>query len=162
MKPFAMALTATLLAAACSALPVEQDRPPAARGAAPPVDKQFAVDTTNGTPVDVRAYNRMIAAQGHAHYCGTGQCDSLPQLISGYAPRYPRELISSGVTGHASIVFTIDEHGSVVDPRVESATRPEFADASLHAIRSWRFKPATLKGEPVRLISRQQFPFELR
>lgn len=112
--------------------------------------------------MDVSAYNKMIAAQGVGYYCGTGNCDSTPLLISGSAPVYPPELISSGITGNATVVFVIGENGSVTDAYVESATHPEFADSSLAAVKTWKFRPASLKGKPVKNTSRQQFPFALR
>ncbi|KRG62939.1 hypothetical protein ABB26_14800 [Stenotrophomonas humi] len=122
----------------------------------------YEIAVPNGTPVNAGAYNQMIVAQGHEHYCGSGKCDRLPELVSGSAPTYPPELIAADITGSATLVFTIDEQGSVVDARVESATRPEFSDASLEAVRTWKFTPATLSGKPIRMETRQQFPFELR
>ena len=112
--------------------------------------------------MDVSAYNKMIAAQGVGYYCGTGNCDSTPLLISGSAPVYPPELISAGITGNATVVFVIGENGSVTGAYVESATHPEFADSSLAAVKTWQFRPASLKGKPVKNTSRQQFPFALR
>ncbi len=125
------------------------------------IDYNFAVETPDNTPVDATVYNSMIAAQGHDHYCGTGNCDKAPELVSGYAPTYPPGLLVAGVTGDATVIFTVDEGGSVVETSIESSTRPEFADAVLSAIRTWQFKPAMLRGKPVRFRSRQQFPFEL-
>ena len=121
-----------------------------------------SVETPDGTLVDAEAYNAIVASQGLAHYCGRGKCDSLPQLVKGYAPVYPTQLQSKGTTGHATIVFIIDVSGRVVEPRVESATAPEFSGAAIAALSSWVFRPATLRGKPVEMISRQIFPFELR
>ncbi|SEL14028.1 TonB family C-terminal domain-containing protein [Pseudoxanthomonas sp. GM95] len=131
-------------------------------GSAMPVDYRFSVETPNGTPVDVAVYNKMMEAQGLEHYCDSGRCDRLPELLAGEAPVYPLELIGFDVTGQATVVFTIDESGSVVDPVVESATNLAFSEASLRAIRTWKFRPASLEGKPVRQSSRQQFPFELQ
>ncbi len=120
------------------------------------------VETPNSTAIDAAAYNRIIQAQGPGYYCASGACDEPPAMIAGYAPVYPPELVAAGITGMATIVFTIDEQGRVTDSRVESATRPEFSEASIQALSTWRFKPATRGGAAVRMVSRQQFPFELR
>jgi len=127
-----------------------------------PIDYRYAVETNHNTLVDVAAYNKMVSAQGFDHYCGTGNCDTPPLLVSGYAPIYPPQLVESWVTGSATVVFVIDVTGDVVDPRIESATRPEFAHASLMAVQTWKFRPASLEGKPVKMTSRQQFPFALR
>ena len=161
MKLVFVAFTVLILSACTT---VAQQKPSAVSQAevAIPIDYGYVVKTQNGTPVDVATYNKMIAAQGFDYYCGTGQCDQTPLLIFGYAPIYPPELIASDVTGSATVVFIIDETGSVADARVESATRREFADSSLTAIRTWRFRPASLDGKPVKMSSRQHFPFALR
>lgn len=130
--------------------------------AAHAIDYGNALEAESSTAVDVTAYNKIIAAQGVDYYCGAGTCDTTPLLISGYAPVYPPALIASGITGSATVVFTIDENGNVVDARIESATQQEFADSSLIAVKTWRFRPASLGGKPVRNTSRQQFPFSLR
>ena len=119
-----------------------------------------ALRASAGTTVDSAAYNRQIEAAGLETMCPSGKCDQPALLISGQTPSYPANLLAARLSGHASIVFGIDEHGKVVDPRVESASRPEFAEASIQALRTWQFKPATLQGKPVPMMSRQNFPFQ--
>ena len=161
MKLVLLAFTVLILSA-CATV-AKQTAPAVSQGGeAIPIDYRYAVQTPNGTPVDVAAYNKMVAAQGFDYYCGTGTCDQTPLLITGYAPVYPPELLASEITGSATVVFIIDETGGVADARIESATRQEFADSSLTAIKSWKFRPASLAGKPVRMASRQQFPFALR
>ncbi|MCL4182379.1 MAG: energy transducer TonB [Burkholderiaceae bacterium] len=121
-----------------------------------------AVPAASGTLMNAAAYNKEISLQGLSYYCANNECNELPRLITGYAPVYPPALRSAGITGQATIVFTIDEQGSVIDPRVESATATEFSDASIQALRTWRFAPAALNGKPVRITPHQLFPFELR
>ena len=124
-----------------------------------PIDRSREVVTEAGTPVDIATHNRNSSG---LFFCGKEVCDKRPELIFGFAPPYPQQLAKSRVTGHATIVFTVDEQGGVVDPYVESGTRLEFAEASLRAIQTWRFKPASLRGEAFRVTMRQQFPFDLR
>ena len=161
MKEVAILLVTLLLVTGCTTARQRGDNV-STSDTAKPIDYRYAVETPNSAPVDAASYNRMIASQGHDHYCGTGRCDQPPQLVSGNAPLYPAALQSAGITGSATIIFMIDEQGNVVDARVESATRPEFSAASIGAVQTWKFKPASLRGKPVRMSSRQQFPFDLR
>ena len=160
MKSLVIALIVALTFASCTTTP-NQDVSGSSHNA-PPIDYRFAVETPDSTPVDTAAYNKMIVAQGFDYYCGSGKCDKVPALVSGYAPIYPPGLRASSIVGSATVIFNINEQGNVVEQRVESATHSEFADAALRAVATWKFRPASLKGTPVRLNSRQQFPFDLR
>lgn len=109
--------------------------------------------------VDVSAYNAEIRRQGLRHHCPDGMCDTLPELVVGYAPMYPEGALYAGVSGEATIVFVVDERGVPTNLQVESSTAPEFSSAAIAALEKWRFRPSSLDGEPIRVSSRQQFPF---
>ncbi len=67
---------------------------------------------------------------------------------------YPSMLRDSGVRGRAVLQFVVNADGRV-DPSsvvVVSATRPEFATASTRAVERFRFRPATVYGQPVRVL----------
>lgn len=118
------------------------------------------LDTKEGDSVSARVYNREMTKQGFNHYCGDGRCDSPPTLVIAAAPKYPVAALRAGQTGQASVVFYIDEIGSVSDAKLESATSPEFGQAALQAVQSWKYRPATLAGEPVEIGPlRQTIPF---
>ena len=118
------------------------------------------LNTESGDSVAAHVYNREIAKQGLDHYCGDGRCDSPPRLVSATAPRYPAAAARARKSGQASVVFCVDESGSVTDVAIESATSPEFGQAALQAVMSWKYQPATLAGEPIRIgPMRQTFPF---
>ncbi len=63
--------------------------------------------------------------------------------------RTPRIVYPSSATGIVVIQATIDTQGNVRDPEVLSVEAADFVDAVLKAIKRWKFKPATLNGEPV-------------
>lgn len=142
----AIAVTTMLLLAGCATKPVPE----------------YGVDAPNGTLIDAAEYNRLIATQGLGHYCADDHCDRLPRLIEGAAPIYPPMLLAAGVTGQATVLFTIDEQGRTTDFKVESASAPEFAAAAVEALKRWRFQPASRRQRPVAIRSRQVFPFELQ
>jgi protein TonB len=87
--------------------------------------------------------------------------DRRPEAISQVAPAYPSELRKARVEGTVTLVFVLGEDGRVEDPRVESASRPEFERPALEAIRKWRFKPGMKDGEPVRTYLRLPMRFRV-
>jgi TonB family protein len=68
-----------------------------------------------------------------------------------------RELEKMGAT--ATIALTIDRDGTPKDLKIESASDPDFGRRCLEAAKQWRFKPATIKGVPVK--TRVSLPFRL-
>jgi TonB family protein len=84
--------------------------------------------------------------------------DAAAKPFLGPAPEYPAALFRKRVAGKAMVSFTIDERGVVGDPAVVRASQPEFGEASLVAIRQWRFLPLVRHGHPVQ--SRVEMPFE--
>jgi TonB family protein len=128
---------------------------------AAPQPQTPALPHDEGATMDVAAYNRAMASQGISHHCSDKACDTLPVLLFGRVPAYPESLRASRVNGDAVIVFVIDVDGSVVDMEVRSATHPEFSEVAMKALKSWRFRPATLNGQPVRRSAVQQFPFNV-
>ncbi|WP_396615950.1 energy transducer TonB [Lysobacter soli] len=120
------------------------------------------LETDAGDSISALAYNRGMATQGPGHYCGAGQCDRPPKLVSAVAPTYPTAALRAERNGQATVVFFIDESGAVSDPTLESATSPDFGQAALKAVRSWKYRPASRAGKPVRVgPMRQIIPFEL-
>lgn len=137
-----------------------------AAGAQPMPQKQVGaegrmeVETSRHIPLD--AYNESVGRKA-AHYCALHACDTPPKLRSASAPVYPPAALRAGVEGRAIMAFDIDASGKPVNLVVESATAPEFGEAGLEAVRSWRFQPAVLNGKAIEYRGfRQAFPFELR
>jgi TonB family protein len=120
-------------------------------------------ETRTSHLVSASAYNDAMAAQGMSYYCGGGKCDVPPSLVSARAPVYPAAALSAGREGIASVIFYIDANGDPSDLRLESATYPDFGEAALGAIADWKYTPATLAGQPVRIGPvRQQIPFSAK
>ena len=120
------------------------------------------VESPAGNSLIVQTYNHEIEKQGLEHYCPSGRCDTLPRLLHGIAPPYPRAEWTSGTSGQATVVFTIGKDGIPTDFKVESSTSPGFSQAAIYALQRWKFMPAKLKGVSVTSHFRQQFPFEVR
>jgi protein TonB len=86
------------------------------------------------------------------------------QLVSGSGPTYPPAAKASGVEGMVVVRYGISIDGRVINARVDSA-EPEgvFEEAALKAVRSWRYNPAVIEGEPVpveNIVSRIRFKLQ--
>lgn len=57
------------------------------------------------------------------------------------------------MAGAASLLYRVDENGSVQVTEVRFSSNPEFADSWRRVLNSWRFKPALLGGYPLSTIS---------
>lgn len=74
---------------------------------------------------------------------------------------YPSVLERAGVTGRVVVEFVVDTLGRV-EPRtlrVVSSTHPAFDQAAIDAVLGTRFRPARVRGQPVRQLARQQLSF---
>jgi TonB family protein len=64
-------------------------------------------------------------------------------------PHYPEEARHARVQGVVILQTIIDTVGNVTDVRVLKGLPSGLTEAAVEAVSSWRFKPATLEGEPV-------------
>jgi len=82
--------------------------------------------------------------------------------VSRRPPEYPPRARRRNVEGRVVVSFVVTEEGTVRDPEVVSAD-PEgyFEEAAIDAVRSWRFAPGRVKGEPVTVRVRVPLAFRL-
>ncbi|MET0395986.1 MAG: M56 family metallopeptidase [Longimicrobiaceae bacterium] len=69
---------------------------------------------------------------------------------------YPPALRESGVTGLATVAFVVGTDGATRDVRLVSASREEFGEPALAAVRAMRFTPGELAGRAA--TARVQIP----
>jgi TonB family protein len=78
---------------------------------------------------------------------------SLPQIIltSQVIPTYPPAALAARFTGTVVVRLTIQSDGSVGDATVVECDHPNlgFENATLAAVRRWKFEPAALDGQPI-------------
>jgi TonB family protein len=73
-----------------------------------------------------------------------------PERLSGSNPGYPEALRKACKEGTVVVSTIIDDTGKVRSPVVlESPGGPLMAYSALEAVRTWRFKPATLLDQPI-------------
>ncbi len=75
--------------------------------------------------------------------------DVAPRATKVVAPVHPPELYGQKIGGEAEIECLVTEAGQVMEARMKSATRPEFGEAALVAVRQWEFQPGERDGKPV-------------
>ncbi len=67
-------------------------------------------------------------------------------------PVYPRTARLAHVGGTVIVQATIDQRGEIVDLKVLRSRPLGLTDATLQAMRRWRYEPATLHGKPVAVL----------
>jgi len=77
--------------------------------------------------------------------------DVKPIPIRTPPPEYPKQLKREGVSGVVAVSIVIDETGAVIGSSVVKSTNPDFNDATLDAVKKWKFKPALIDGKPVKM-----------
>ncbi|RMG21077.1 MAG: energy transducer TonB [Deltaproteobacteria bacterium] len=88
--------------------------------------------------------------------------DQPPRPMHVVQPTYPPRARANGTTGRVDLKLCIGATGEVESVRVLKASPSGvFEDAAVEAVRRWRFEPATYKGQPVRLCTRQPIVFDL-
>jgi TonB family protein len=74
-----------------------------------------------------------------------------PVKISGAAPVYTELARKARVTGTVIVESVIDEQGNVTNPRVLRGLPLGLDRSAVAAVQTWKFKPATLNGKPVKV-----------
>jgi TonB family protein len=75
------------------------------------------------------------------------RCISCPQ------PRYPEEARHQRIQGTVVLLATIDQEGTVRDLRVVSSPDVRLTEAAMESVRSWRYSPTLIEGDPHEVIS---------
>lgn len=76
-------------------------------------------------------------------------------------PTYPPSAKAAGIQGTVVLDATITKEGVPVDLRVVSSPSDDLTQASLDAVRQWRYKPVLLNGEPVEVETTININFTL-
>jgi protein TonB len=75
-----------------------------------------------------------------------------PVIIDGPQPRYTEAGRHAGVQGTVIVEAVINEQGRVTDVQILKTLPMGLDQAAVDAVRSWRFKPATLAGKAVKVF----------
>lgn len=134
--------------------PVRQD------SAVEPIKVEQIVDLDRGSTLTVRDYPPITAGGGTIEPLVTPPVAEIvkaqpdPRYADSFRPPYPPAMQREGLEGTVTLRVTIDARGRVSAVEEVSATHPAFFEAARrHALRAWRFRPATRDG--VAIISEQ-------
>lgn len=78
-------------------------------------------------------------------------------------PAYPEGLRMLGINGRVVARFIIGKNGRVEnDPTIVSSSAEEFSAVVKRYLSTARYRPATVRREPVRQLAEQEFDFSVR
>jgi len=91
-----------------------------------------------------------------------GDVDVRPVPLFRTRPIYPSKAMGKNVNGRVKFKFLIDKDGMVKSVEITEADPAGFfEEATINAVRQWRFQPAKVKGTPVSCWCRSSIKYEL-
>ena len=84
-----------------------------------------------------------------------------PVIINKVEPIYSEEARRARISGIVIVEAMIDKNGDVRDATVLKPLPFGLDQAALDAVRQWKFRPATLNGEPVDVVFNMTVNFKL-
>lgn len=91
-----------------------------------------------------------------------GDVDVKPMPLFRTRPVYPPAAMGKNITGTVAFKFLVDKDGMVKTVEIiEAAPEGVFEQATVDAVRQWRFQPAKVKGEAVSCWARSSIQYEL-
>ena len=84
-----------------------------------------------------------------------------PSAIVQTPPAYPADAKAAGIEGTVVVKYVVTETGAVTNVQIVRGP-PELHAAVLAAVKSWRFRPAMLDGQPVAVSRVFRFPFRIK
>jgi TonB family protein len=73
-----------------------------------------------------------------------------PKLIERTGAIYPQEALQKRLLDEVYVAFVVTESGSVSDVRAFFSRHEVFEAPAILAVSKWKFRPATLKGHPIK------------
>lgn len=97
------------------------------------------------------AARKAAASAGPVVYSADNADVTPPVEVRRVMPRWMPPTRAMAATAHAGLlVLVIDEAGAVTEARIAKPIAPAYDSALLELARTWRYKPATRAGQPVR------------
>jgi TonB family protein len=114
------------------------------------VDMNFAL-SKEATPAVVRDAKGPVEVRGSVQES---------KLIHRVRPVYPEDAKAAGLQGSVKLVVVVAENGTLREIRSASGPLP-LIQAAVDAVRQWNWKPTTLDGEQVAVITEIMMNFKL-
>ncbi len=148
-------------------LPVEPAALPSFAIAAPAAAQtrpRFAMTATLNQPT-ASATDASVSGAGvlgDGEPSGEESVDVPARLLVGNTPPYPRETAEAGIEASVRLEIVVDARGHVRSARVLSRVGYGLDEASVRALRAFRFSPASLRGRAVPVRMRWTMEFRLQ
>lgn len=89
--------------------------------------------------------------------------DVAPKPTKRTAMEYPKNARKMRISGYVLMNLLINKEGDIENIKIlESEPAGIFDDAALEGVKSWKFKPASYKGEAVKVWAKQKIRFDLQ
>jgi TonB family protein len=92
---------------------------------------------------------RAAALDGMIARRAAGLQDGPPRPFLSPPPEYPPELLKTKAKGEVVVRLHIEPNGAVLNPQIVRTSDPAFGEATVAAVREWRFIPRIKDGKPV-------------
>jgi len=131
--------------------------PPVSAGPAMDLSRFRFAATGTGLPGESRSGTEEAVLRA-------AEVDDPAAVIRQPSPRYPPVLQQAGIEGKVLLEFIIDSTGKIepASVRVVERSRPGFDTAAMETIEQSSFRPARVRGRPVRQRTLQSIVFRIR
>ena len=103
------------------------------------------------------------AARGVQHYKPGQDGVTSPVLVKNVHPQYTADAKARRVQGTVELAVTVNSDGTVADDvRVLKSLDEQLDQQAIIAVKQWKFRPGTYKGQPVAVIVNVELTFTLR
>jgi TonB family protein len=82
-----------------------------------------------------------------------------PRVVKETPPLYTKGAFDRGIEGRVVLKVIIRKDGSIGPVRVDQSLDDELDEAAAEAIRKWHFDPATVRGEPINVLTNIEVDF---
>jgi TonB family protein len=82
-----------------------------------------------------------------------------PRVVKELPPLYTESAFDRGVEGRVVLKVIVRKDGTVGPIRVDKSLEGDLDDAAVEAVRTWRFDPATVGGEPINVLANVEIDF---
>lgn len=143
--------------------PEERQKPEWTAPDAPPGVPGIEVPTADGPARSVPDRPSITGITGPRTAITSGT-DHDAEPVVRVNPQYPPGELRRGVEGWVQVRFSVSKTGMVTDVQVVDANPPNvFDDATINAVRRWRYRPKVVDGVPVERVGLQTvIVFELK
>ena len=82
-----------------------------------------------------------------------------PRVVKETPPLYTKNAFDRGIEGRVVLKVIIRKDGSIGPLRVDQSLDEELDEAASEAVRTWRFDPARVNGEPINVLTNIEVDF---